>query len=475
MNFSRGDQFIPNIAKAFTIISIFSATLMMASCANRSQLEKESFSEITKLQNQFEKNTENALYHIKLGNEYEKLGKAKSSNHYFRKAIDEYSKALELEPTNTSLAFSLYQLTYTGVIEWYADIEDLSALYKRIEGNIRKNLNPPHLALFQRESSRASHGTVTEKQLEEILHKAHKENPLNARVSFLLSNFWIFKNHYILGIDILKRSLEEQPDNQFLMMQLGVAYEAYANQNYCPYEHPSELKKSLDFLQKAAKQIPNSPYLNNTLTTLYERMNASILMLDSAKRLVASENSPENVSTLAGAYSNAGQLEKALTLNDELISQGITNAYINKAMILAENGDWQAAYSSAKKYLAGHKPLPIYSALMHLAMEAILDVKKTSLSEMSRYVRTEELDVWEKALFDYWFDAISETELTALADNICKSTESSFLIGIKKLVNPDTKEQARAYFNAVLSSKTYSFVEYRVTQHLIDMLENEPQ
>ena len=47
-----------------------------------SQLEKESFTEIERLHNQFENNTNNVLYHIKLGSEYERLGKAKSSNHY---------------------------------------------------------------------------------------------------------------------------------------------------------------------------------------------------------------------------------------------------------------------------------------------------------------------------------------------------------------------------------------------------------
>ena len=461
---------LSSLVKTITFITIAGFTLVVSSCANLSQLEKESFAEIEKLKNQFENNSENALYHIKLGSEYEKLGKARSSRNYYKMAISEYSKALDLEPSNTSLVFSLYQLTYLGVADWYADIQELSSLYQRIEENLRKNLNPPHLALFQRESARAAYGAVTEAQLEQILYKAFEESPLNARVSYLLSNFWIADKRYILSIDILRRALAAQPDNQFLNMQLGIAYEAYANQDYCPYEHPLELKKSIDLLQHAAKQIPNNPYLNYTLATLYERMNASILMVDSAKKLIAYDPSLESKLILAEALSNAGQFEKAKALYDELIAQGVTYAYLDRAMFYAENGDWQRSLASTKAYMERHNRMPIYAALGHLAMEKVLSQEATSLNEMSRYVDIAELSSWERALFDYWYGAISEQKLIELATNVCKATESKFLIGINKIGSHDS-QQAKSYFEDIIDSKTYSFIEYRVARHLIRMLE----
>lgn len=467
----RFDEFLSSIKRFSRSFCLVFVVISLCSCAKLSKLEKESFTEIEKLQSQFENNSENALFHMKLGSEYEKLGKKQSSKYYYKKAIDEYSKALELEPDNLSLKFSLYQLSYFGVTDYFAELEDLISLYNTIDYPLRKNLDPPHLALFYRQTSRVSYDTISDKQLLDTLYKALEENPLNARVSYLLSIFLIDDKHYVLAIDVLKRSLDLNSDNQYLNLQLGIAYEAYANQEYCPFEHQTELKKSLDFLQKAAKEIPNDLELNHKLATLYERLNVSILMVDVAKKLVAADPSPNSQLTLAEALSNAGQQVKALAIYDELIDQGIVDAYLDRAMIYAENGDWERSYASSKAYMKQKASVPLYPALLHLVMEDILSKEVTTQSEMSRYVNIESLDNWEKALYKYWYGSTSEKELIELADNICKTAESNFLIGIKKLKNNE-KELAKRNFESVLASKTYSFVEYRVSKHLIKMIEN---
>lgn len=470
MNFKRG-PFLSIQTKGSKVLFALLLSFFVSSCANLSQLEKDSFTEISLLEKQFKNNTDNALYHIKLGAEYEKIGKAQSSNYYYKNAIAEYKEALTLESNNNSLKLSLYQLLYQGVVEWFAEFDELEALYNSIDFNLRKNFNPPHFALFQRESASASYSAETEKKLEDILFKAVLESPHNPAVNYFLSNFLIAQKQYIFGIEVLKRAVISQPENQFLNMQLGIAYEAYANKDYCPFEHQKELNKSLNLLQAAAREIPNNPYLNATLATLYERLNVSILMVDTAKKLVASDPSPESKLTLAEALSNAGQLGKAELIYKELIDQGVTYTYLSQAMINAENGNWARSYESTKKYIALNQRLPIYPALLHLALEEILQLTPTPLSKMSRYLNIANLGSWQHTLLDYWYDRRSEKQVVELATNICKETEANFLIGLKKLKAKDT-ESAKTHFEEIISSKTYSFVEYRVASHLIKLINN---
>ena len=468
MNCDASSQNIPRVVKGFIVV-IFS--ILLSCCSNLSKLEKDSFKEIEKLQNQFGRNTDNALYHIKLGSEYEKLGKANSSTFYYKKAIIEYKKAVGLEPNNTGLMFSLYQVMYLGVVDWFAEIDELVSLYNKIDASLRVNLNPPHFALFVREFARSSYGAVTEQQLEKLLYKSFSENPLNPQVSYFLSNFLISQKHYILGIDVLKRSLELQPENQLLNMQLGMAYESYAAKDYCPYEHQNELKKALVLLQQSAKLNPNNLRLNYTLSSLYERMNVPILMLDVAKKLVALDSGIDSKMELAEALSNVGRLDKSQVIYDELIRQGVKEAYISKAIAYAENGGWELSYAASKKYMERNYDLSVYSVLFHLALEEILAVESTPFNVASRHIKTLELDGWEKALFDYWYGAKSEKELSALANNICKQVESNFLFGVKKLQSKEA-ELALGYFEQIVDSETYSFVEFRIAEHLIKKLNN---
>jgi pentatricopeptide repeat protein len=441
--------------------------VFLSSCATLTPLERDGLAEIDKLHTQFRHSKNNPLYHMKLGAEYEKLASESSSITYMNKAIASYSDALKLDPDNTSLKFSLYQLLYAALISGHAEISALKDMYESLDEPIRKSLNPPHLAVFQQQIALIELGRVTEKELEETVYKAFEENPFSPMVCILLSNFWIDQKRFVLSIDILKRSLALYPDNPKLHAQLGDAYDAYASRNACPYEHPAEIRKSLGFLQKAIQKAPDMGYVNHTLAIQYQRLNTPFLTVEAAKKLVASNSSHSNRLVLAEALSNAGQLEKAEEIYEELLREGIRYAYIEQAMVNAEHGNWQRSYELTRRFLE-HKrrgELPIYSALLYLSVEALLDAQPTSLDELSYHVATNDLSQWEKALLGYWYEERSESEVLALADNLCKKAELNFLSGIKKVRQKD-HAAADHYFKAVLDSNTYSFTEYRITEHL---------
>lgn len=458
----------PQPVHRIRLVLALCVSLLLCACTTLSSLEKASLTEIDKLHAQFQKNPDNPLYHIKVGEEYEKLAKAgTSTTTYVKKAITSYQKALQLDPDNTSLKFSLYQLLYPAVIAGEAKFPELTSLYLSVDSGIRKNMNPPHLALFQHKIEFGQRQRVTNEELEQILYKAFEESPFNPLVSYLLSIQLIDQEHHVLGIDLLKRSLTHQPDLPILNAQLGEAYDAYANKDGCPYEHPAEIRKSLDYLQKATQKDPGRAHVHLSLATQYQRLNVPFLTLESARKLVALESSHQNRAALAEAFSNVGQLEKAEAIYAELLNEGVDDAYLERAMVNAEHGNWQLSYEAIRRYLERHPrhELPIYSAFLYLAVEAILGKSPTSLDALSSHIDIAALNVWEKALLDFWYDLHSEDKARALADTLCKQVELNFLAGVRQL-NQQNLAAANLHFQSVLRSNTYSFVEYRMTRHL---------
>ncbi len=450
-----------NTSLAFKTPLIVFLLLFLAGCSSLNPQSAGVEQDIASIEDKYEKNHQGWFYHFQLGQKYEQLVQSTGDLTKNRLAIQHYRRALELNPENMGVALPLYELLYQQRVEGNISYEELDKLFQSIPVPTRRTLNPPKLADFLRQSSQHSNEFPDSGIAKKLLFEALAQQPNNGASVFFLAAYLMEEQQHYFAIELLKRTLESAPDAPLLQRQLGFAYEAFANRNYCPYANKSAINKSLRALQNASRNMQNDPNLYYYMALNYQRLNLAPLMLDAARKFNNLEQSVDSQIMLANAYFMSNQSEKGDAIYRQLIEDGNHLAQIDYAFELTRAGNWEQAWEASSEYMKNTRPLSFYGVFLHSFLEAMLDKDmQMSYVDFTQLVPLTNMDDWQRNLAAYWYGELDQQELLESVGDTCQQTEALFYIAAQ-LYLKQRYTQSLAFLSQVRANKHYSFLEFR--------------
>ncbi len=442
---------------ASLMISIIFILLFSACFADKTQ-------HITQIENEIQKDQNNALLHIQLAQEYFNMSIETNNNYTLRKALEEASLALELEPTDLKIQNIYYIIAYKMLLK-SSDKLLLSKLKKLFPTLSEANLNvaPPSYieSLFLKYPS-------DKKQLYKLLKQALRENSSYPYTYIDLAYCYEKDNKYLFAEDILKRGLKlniaAKEFNAYLLEIYFLQSDYIEAHNGCAIQNKDLSKKILYEAKKLLKIDPDNIAAKDALSLIYTRLGRFNMALASSERDYKVHDTIEYKNIYADNLIKLGKKEDFFsqgfhqdkTIRDDLV-----------ALAYFTNENWQASEVHLKRYIKNNRIENFYKYLFLAELQAKLGHKeeaKKTLTSLPKYVK---LNQWHKKLKNYFLNKVTEVDLNRSANNACKKTEAYFLIGFKHFINNDT-DTAKEFFKKVLDENIFSYVEYSQSQYFLN-------
>jgi len=368
-------------------------------------------------------------------------------------------------PGNQSVLQALYNIYYDNTLR-NRDAnayEKAKAIFIQFPDSLHSQMNPPSLARFAATTVQQEKDHQTDHQaLRDILLQAIHESPETDNSYIHLARLYREDRYFALAIATLKLGVENNASSAALYEAIGDTYTKRADVSGCNYEHTSDIRNAGKYYQLAIPLNPDDQALHFSLSQTFFDQNLNQLGLNEAQIAVAIKPSRESISLNAQNLSTLGYNQQALTLLEQAIAQGYSNKDAGYHEIYMNKGDWQNAASGFDSYVKNQERFSVYDLIksdmiaQQAQVQPWLSSQKITLS-----------NTWEKALFNYWSEALSADDLKKQAITSCEKTEYYFYTGYKDLL-AGNKTQAKTKFIAAINQNTYRFIERPLARYFLE-------
>jgi hypothetical protein len=208
---------------------------------------------------------------------------------------------------------------------------------------------------------------------------------------------------------------------------------------------------------------PTNAELHYALARLYLDQNRYQLALHEAGILVDLEPSAENIAFSAQNYSILGRAHTAQQLLERAKIQGLAASDSAYHEIYMNSGEWMKAALSFTDYLQAQQNISVYDAIKADIIGQQADIDFSKLTPQKKLVFNSE---WEAAIYAFWTNKMTRSQLEQTAKNRCERTEYFFYSGYRDY-RAGNITAARNNFSAALQQNTYRFIERPLARHFL--------
>lgn len=359
-------------------------------------------------------------------------------------------------PGNNAVLQALYNIYYDNILRNRDPdaLEKAKAVFIQLPESMHTNMNPPSLAKYAAVVAQQERDHESNRQaLRELLLAAIHESPTTDTSYIQLAKLYIEDRYFALAIATLKLGEENITNSAELYQTIGDTYTDRAEVNGCNYEHRSDIHKAATYYQLAIPLNPDNPALHHALSQSFFDQNLNQLGLHEAKIALDLKSTSENIGINAQNLSLLGYHQQALDLLQQALGKGYSLGDAGYHEIYMNKGDWKNAADGFSNYVKKRDKFNVYDLIKG---DIIAQQAQTQTWVFSKNISTG--NPWEKALYDYWTNKISSSDLKELAHTSCEKTEYFFYTGYRDLM-AGNKAQAHTKFTAALNQNTYRFIE----------------
>ncbi|HSC67765.1 MAG TPA: hypothetical protein VLC79_08750, partial [Cellvibrio sp.] len=271
------------------------------------------------------------------------------------------------------------------------------------------------------------------------------------------------ENYYPLAMATLKLGEQKITSSQGLYEAIANTYEARAEASGCSYEKSAYLKDAIHYYQKAVPLAPDDAEIHYALARLYLDQDLYQLALHESSILMELKPTAENIAFAAQNYSIQGNEQKAHSLLDQAKAKGLNKSDPAPHEIYMNSGDWMKAALSFNEYLQTQKNINVYDLIKADIISQQADTDFAKVAPQKQLIFNSE---WEAAIYAYWTNKMTRSQLEQTAKNRCERTEYFFYSGYRDYRSGQTAS-AKASFSAALAQNTYRFIERPLARHFL--------
>lgn len=359
-------------------------------------------------------------------------------------------------PGNNAVLQALYNIYYDNTLRSRDSqaFEKAKAVFIQLPDSLHTNMNPPSLARYaavvaQQERDKESDHQV----LREILLDAIRESPTTDTSYIQLAKLYIDDRYFALALATLKLGEESITNSSELYQTIADTYNDRAEVSGCNYEHVADIRKATKYYQLAMPLNSDNPALHHALSQSFFDLNLNQLGLNEAKIALDLKSTSANIGINAQNFSMLGYHQQALDLLQQAVGKGYSLSDVGYHEIYMNSGDWKNAAVGFANYVKQREKFNVYDLIKS---DIIAQQSQTQTWTLTKNIST--ANSWEKALYDYWTNKLSSSDLKGLAHTSCEKTEYFFYTGYRDLM-AGNKAQAYTKFTAALNQNTYRFIE----------------
>lgn len=384
------------------------------------------------------------------------------------KAATAYEAQLKKAPSSAALQYKTYSSYYHLIrLGNSGNYDRAKELFLSLPGSVRRQLAPPG---FARLGYLSGQKNTTKQVLEQTILDALDEAPTHAGSHVQLARIRRAQGDLLLPVAVKRQALHLNPDDPDIRLELGYAYADLVLDRDCSYESRDSISKALQLLQAERGRSPTPFYVSATLARLYRLLGMAPLQLREAQKAYELKPVPYTQYELAAALLDSKRWDDANEHYKELIALGESYLAMEQVSAYAANGQWQQARQAANQFLKNNRPASFYHVLTIKLIESQPGIPpEHAYSDLMGSVK---MSRWQQVLNAYWQERLSETVLLNNADDICKSTEAHYYVGLKHLLKGDEPE-AKRHFAKVLESNATAFIEYGYATQLLKQMKTK--
>lgn len=427
--------------------------------------------EIAELEAQSQQDPNNAELLYKLSLAYIVDAEKTKSTASREAGIKNLRKVLKLVPGNNATLKLLYNLYYEDIVAGKdKSFTKATDIFNQLPAATRKDVNAPSLGIFlNRYLAQQKSGEKNLPELYRPLLDAINEQPESDKAYIQLAKMYREESYYPLALATLKLGEEQITASKGLYEAIANTYEARAQASGCSYEKSSYLSDAIHYYQQAVPLAPKDASIHFALSRLYLDQNLYQLALHESSILVELEPSAENIAFNAQNYSVLGNEQKAHELLAQAQEKGLSSGDSVYHEVYMNSGDWMKAALSFTEYLQVKKNISVYDLIKADIISQQADMDFSTLTPQKKLVFNSE---WEAAVYAYWTDKMTRTQLQQTAKNRCERTEYFFYSGYRDYRSGKTSA-AKANFSAVLEQNTYRFIERPLARHFLHGIDRQ--
>jgi len=421
--------------------------------------------EIAALEAEVEQTPNNAELHYKLGLAYIVHAEKNKSARSRELAIKNFRKVLKLVPGNPATLKLLYNIYYEDIVAGNEKaFAKASNIFNQLSTATQMEVNAPSLGVFLHHYlAQKKSGKKNLPELYSALLTAIHEQPASDKAYIQLAKMYREENYFPLALATLKLGAEQVTDSGELYEAIANTYEARAEASGCSYETIAYVGDAIHFYQQAIPLAPESTELHYALARLYLDQNRYQLALHEASILVELEPTAENIAFSAQNYSILGKEQTAHQLLEQAKSQGLTASDSAYHEIYMNSGEWMKAALSFTDYLQAQKNISVYDAIKADIIGQQADMDFSKLIPQKKLVFNSE---WEAAIYAFWTNKLTRSQLEQTAKNRCERTEYFFYAGYRDY-RAGKLSAAKQNFSSALQQNTYRFIERPLARHFL--------
>ena len=421
--------------------------------------------EIVALEAEVERTPNDAELHYKLGLAYIVHAEKNKSARSRELAIKNFRQVLTLVPGNPATLKLLYNIYYEDIVAGNEKaFTKASNIFNQLSTATQMEVNAPSLGVFlHRYVAQNKSGKKNLPELYRALLAAIHEQPASDKAYIQLAKMYREENYFPLALATLKLGAEQIADSGDLYEAIANTYEARAEASGCNYETTAYVGDAIHFYQQAVPLAPESAKLHYALARLYLDKNLYQLALHEASILVELEPTAENIAFSAQNYSILGKEQIAHQLLQQAKTQGLTASDSASHEIYMNSGEWMKAALSFTDYLQAQKNISVYDVVKADIIGQQADLDFDNLVQKKQLVFNSE---WEAAVYAFWTDKMTRSQLEKTAKNRCERTEYFFYSGYLDY-RAGNIPAARKNFSAALQQNTYRFIERPLARHFL--------
>ncbi|MDF3014546.1 MAG: hypothetical protein K0Q78_2750 [Cellvibrio sp.] len=421
--------------------------------------------EIAALEMQVQQTPNNAELHYKLGLAYIVHAEKNDSPRSRELAIKNFRKVLKLVPGNIATLKLLYNIYYEDIVAGNEKaFIKATNLFNQLPDEVQKDVNAPSLGVFlHRYMAQKKSGKKNLPELYSALLAALREQPTSDKAYIQLAKMYREESYYPLALATLKLGAEQISNSQELYEAIANTYEARAEASGCSYDKSTYIEDAIHFYQQAVPLAPTNAELHYALARLYLDQNRYQLALHEAGILVDLEPSAENIAFSAQNYSILGRAHTAQQLLERAKIHGLAASDSAYHEIYMNSGEWMKAALSFTDYLQAQKNISVYDAIKADIIGQQADIDFSKLTPQKKLVFNSE---WEAAIYAFWTNKMTRSQLEQTAKNRCERTEYFFYSGYRDY-RAGNITAARNNFSAALQQNTYRFIERPLARHFL--------
>ena len=352
-------------------------------------------------------------------------------------------------PENAAIQESYYQnLFMRDLIRSEVASSDLITLFDSMNPLVKASFNPPSYIdfLVAEEDNRPFDERL------DLLQKSLREQPYSGGLWFALSELYEEMENPWMATAAAKRAVELEQESEEFIYQFGDSINDIIESSSCSYDETELLKSSVRLYAKSSKMRPDQLNYDNTALQ-YHRLGLLPLALQNAISAYELDKNQWTVEHYIELLINLGRYSQA---EDILLQSGqLIDTYPHEyhAMVtVAMDGDRQPLANYFEE--RSHQDNALWVARWHW-------IKRLQGEEISKpdFSVLKGDTPWESRIGEYLYSESSGNELIDEAVTGCEKTEAYFYTAYKKWLQGDS-ENALEKLNLVTKQNARRYYEY---------------